>query len=84
MSGLGTVYTYTIIRQVVANSEFFEDKVPFAVGVIQLQEGPRMISNIIGCGLDKITIGMPVAVVFDDVNQEMALPKFEPNSERFS
>lgn len=78
MSGVGTVYTFTVIRQVVANSKFFEDKIPFAVGVIQLQEGPRMISNIVGCGLDKITVGMPVTVVFDDVKQGMALPKFEP------
>ena len=84
MNGAGTVYSYTIIRQVVANSEFFAEKVPFAVGVIKLQEGPRMISNIVGCGLDEITIGMPVTVVFDDVSQGITLPKFEPKSERSS
>jgi uncharacterized OB-fold protein len=43
---------------------------------VELDEGVRLISNMIGTGPEEISIGMPVEVVFDDVAEELTLPKF--------
>ena len=53
---------------------------PYAVVAIELEEGPRMITNLADCKIDDIKVGMPVEVVFDDVTEEITLPKFRPTS----
>jgi uncharacterized OB-fold protein len=78
LSGKGTVYSYTVPRQVVDNSPAFEERLPFVVAVVQLEEGPRLISNIVGLPPEEIRIGMKVKVCFEDVSPEIALPKFHP------
>ena len=45
---------------------------------IDLDEGPRFCSNIIGCPIDKVHIDMPVRVIFEDSGQGVTLPKFMP------
>jgi uncharacterized OB-fold protein len=47
------------------------------VALIELREGPRLISNIVGCAAEEVSIGMPVRVRFDDLG-EFTLPRFEP------
>ena len=51
LSGLGEVYSFTVIRQVVgrAASQAFEKDIPYVIAWIDLDEGPRMITNVIGC-----------------------------------
>ena len=78
VSGEGTVYSFTIPRQVVDNSPAFNERLPFVVAVVQLEEGPRLISNIIGLPPEEVRIGMKVKVSFEDVSPEIALPKFRP------
>jgi uncharacterized OB-fold protein len=56
----------------------FAAEVPYAVVVVELDEGPRLISNVVGVEPHAITIGMPVEVVFEDVTPEVTLPKFRP------
>jgi uncharacterized OB-fold protein len=73
-SGRGYVYTWTVYHQ--AYHPAFP--VPYNVAVIELEEGPRLVSNIVECPLDQIRIGMPVEVVFDHVAEGIALPKFRP------
>jgi hypothetical protein len=46
--------------------------------VVELEEGPRLVSNIVGCSPDVVNIGMPVSVVFDDVTEDTTLFKFQP------
>jgi hypothetical protein len=78
LSGEGIVYSYTIPRRVIDNSPAFQEKLPFAVAIVQLKEGPRIISNIIGLPTQEVKIGMKVEVVFEGVTSEIALPKFHP------
>ena len=78
VSGQGTVYSWTVYHR--AFHPAFAQDVPYAVALIELKEGPRLFSTIIGCKLDEIYIGMPVEVVFEDVTPEIALPKFRPVS----
>ena len=46
--------------------------------LIRLDEGPQMMSSIIGCEPERVAIGMPVAVVFEDWTPEISIPKFRP------
>ena len=75
-SGQGTVYTWTVFHQVYHPA--FAGDVPYAVVAVELEEGPRMTTNLADCPIEDIRIGMPVEVVFDDVTEEITLPKFRP------
>ena len=60
-----------------APPEFTAD-CPYALAIINLDEGFSMMSNIVECDLEKITCDMPVEVVFQPVTSEVTLPKFRP------
>lgn len=77
--GNGQVLSYTIIRRAI--SEAYAQQVPYVVALIQLQEGPTMMSNVVGCDAEKVTIGMPVKVVFEDWSEEITVPVFQPVDE---
>lgn len=78
VSGEGTIYSYTIPRQVVDNSPAFAEKMPFVVAIVQLREGPRIYSNIVDLDPEKVAIGMKVTVIFEELSGDIALPKFKP------
>ena len=48
------------------------------LAMVELDEGPRLVTNLVGCAGDAVRVGMPVTVVFDDVAAETTLPKFRP------
>ena len=80
--GEGTIYSFTIIRQI--GHPAFREMAPFAVALIDLDEGFRMTSNITGVD-DPVTgvrIGQRVRVAWDDQESGLALPLFEPVQER--
>jgi uncharacterized OB-fold protein len=56
----------------------FEDDIPYVVAYVELDEGPRMMSTIVGCEPDDISCDMAVEVVFDDVTGDVSLPKVRP------
>jgi uncharacterized OB-fold protein len=78
MSGRGTVFSFAIMHQAVHPG--FAAEVPYAVVVIELEEGVRLLSNLVDCPLADLRIGLPVEVVFDDVTADVTLPKFRPRS----
>mgnify|MGYP001040349366 CR=1 FL=1 len=78
VSGRGSVYTWTVFHQVYHPA--FKENVPYAVVAVELEEGPRIITNLADCKIEDIKVGMPVEVVFDDVTEEITLPKFRPTS----
>jgi hypothetical protein len=51
-------------------------KAPYSVVLVELNEGVRLVSNMVGVKPDEIFIGMPVEVVFDDISEGLTLPKF--------
>ncbi len=77
LSGKGRVYSFTTYR--VAYHPAFKDDIPYVVAIIQLTEGPRMESNIVGCRVEDVKIDMPVMVSFEDVTEQVSLPKFRPD-----
>lgn len=78
VSGKGKVYTWIVAVQPF-HPGFFSD-VPYAVVIVELEEGVRVVSNIVDCKPEDIYIGMPVEVIFDDVTEEVTLPRFKKAS----
>jgi len=74
MSGRGEVYSYVVTHQ--PTNPAFRDKTPFATVIVELAEGPRMVSNLVDVAPEAIEIGMPVEVVFHPVTEEITLPLF--------
>ena len=64
----------------VAFDPAFEDDLPYVTAVVELSEGPRILTNIIDCNPSDVTCDMPVAVTWDDVAKDFSLPKFRPAS----
>jgi len=76
VSGWGTIYSWIVFHQVYHQA--FASEVPYVVVVVELEEGVRLVTNLVDCKTEDIEIGMPVEVVFDDVTEEITLPKFRP------
>jgi uncharacterized OB-fold protein len=74
-SGRGTIYTFTVTRQNQAPG--FRDELPYVMAYVELEEGPRVLSNVVGVPPDEVWIGMPVEVMFEDVDEELSIPKFQ-------
>ncbi|MBO0805398.1 MAG: Zn-ribbon domain-containing OB-fold protein [Nocardiopsaceae bacterium] len=75
-SGEGAVYSYTIIRH--ATHAALADAIPYVVALVELAEGPRLVTGITGCPPESVTVGMPVRAAFRRVTDEVTLPYFEP------
>jgi uncharacterized OB-fold protein len=76
LSGRGEVFSF--VEYYRAYHKGFADDIPYNVALIQLEEGPRMFSNVVGIETDKIEVGMPVEVVFHTVTEEVTIPQFRP------
>jgi uncharacterized OB-fold protein len=72
LSGRGRVSSWVVFFR------GYDDALPYNVAEVQLDEGPRLLTNLIGVANDHIRAGMPVEVVFDDVTPEITLAKFKP------
>ncbi|MGD9891711.1 MAG: Zn-ribbon domain-containing OB-fold protein [Dehalococcoidia bacterium] len=76
VSGNATLYSYIIVHQRYDPS--FADDLPYNVAVVELDEGPRLVSNIVGIPNGDIRVGMPLTITYEDVTDEFTLPKFKP------
>lgn len=73
-NGQGEVHSFTIIRR--ASDPAFASKVPYAVALIELDEGVRMMSNIVGEDALSVKIGDRVTVTFEDRGEGALIPQF--------
>ena len=74
VSGAGTLYAATVIRR--APSQFFAGRAPYVLAIVELDEGPRMMANIVDCDVDSVRVGIRVRVTFEQVSEEISLPQF--------
>lgn len=76
VSGRGEVYTYTLVHRPIAGGQ----QLPFAIAVIALEDsgGLRIISNLVDTEPDQLEIGLPVEVVWEDMSEDLAIPRFRP------
>lgn len=75
-SGRGEVFGYTIFERSYLRA--FNDVLPYNVVLVQLEEGPLLYSNLVDVDNDEIRAGLAVRVVFDNVTDDVTLPKFTP------
>ena len=73
-SGQGVVYSVTVVHR--APGAGFE--VPFALAVIDLDDGGTLLSHVVDVEPDRVTIGMPVRVSFRELDEDITLPYFTP------
>ena len=76
--GRGKLVTFTICRIPVAKA--YAADVPYVVALVQLEEGPTMMSNIVQCDPESVVTGMPLEVVFETWSDEITMPQFRPVS----
>jgi len=74
-TGKGVVYSW--VNFVYANAAYPGIKVPYTVVVVEMVEGVRIISNLYDVKPEEVHVGMPVEVVFDDIADDLTLPKFK-------
>jgi len=77
-SGRGTLYSFGLMHQLYDPA--FAHEVPYNISVVQLDEGVRMTTNVVDCANEELWIGMPLEVTFEQLTEDVAIPKFRPAS----
>ncbi len=74
-NGRASLYSYVISQRSIPGFE-----APYAIAVVQLEEGPRMMTNITGCAQtpEALRLDMPLEIAFAKQNEEITLPLFKP------
>jgi uncharacterized OB-fold protein len=76
-SGRATLHTYVINYR---PARGFEDAVPYVIAIVELEEGPRMMSNVIGVepAPEHLPVGLPLEVTWEQQDETITLPLFRP------
>lgn len=75
-SGKGTLYSFVLMHQVYHPG--FANEVPYNIAQVDLEEGLRILTTVVGCSNADLQIGMPLEVTFEAITNEVSLPKFKP------
>ena len=75
-SGRGKLYSFGIMHQ--QYHPAFAEAIPYNYAIVELEEGPRLVTNIVECPNEELRTDMPVKAVFDDVSDETTLVRFRP------
>jgi uncharacterized OB-fold protein len=78
-SGRGRVSTWTVVHK--AWFPAFAADIPYNVVQVELDEGPRLTANVVGLPNERLAIGLPVTIDFDDVTADLTMPRFRPRDE---
>ena len=73
-SGKGKLFSWTTVMQPMLPQ--FADRVPYSPVVVEMDEGVRILSELVDVSNEELRLGLPVEVAFDDVTPEVTLPKF--------
>jgi uncharacterized OB-fold protein len=76
LSGRGTIYTYTVTRRAM-HPEFKAD-LPYVIVYVKTEEGPMLVSWLVGIAPDDVRIGMPVEAEFERIDDRTTLHRFRP------
>jgi uncharacterized OB-fold protein len=74
-SGRGTVYSYTVIHR---GEGAYRETTPYVLAYVELDEGPRLLTNVVDTDPGAVSVGQEVEVVFHDTGEGNALPRFRP------
>jgi uncharacterized OB-fold protein len=77
LSGHGRVNSWVVFHQ--AYFRGFEPEIPYNVAEVELDEGPRLLTNLVGVANEDIRAGLAVEIVFEEATAEITLAKFRPH-----
>lgn len=75
-SGRASLYTWSVVHR--NDLPPFPGRVPYVAAVVDLEEGPRMMTNVVDCSFDELRIGMALTVAFRAETDDIAVPVFKP------
>jgi uncharacterized OB-fold protein len=75
-SGTGTLYTWSVIYS--NDQPPFKERVPYVAAIVDLEEGPRMMTNVLDCPFDELRVGMNLRLRFQPISDEFTIPVFVP------
>jgi uncharacterized OB-fold protein len=75
-SGAASLYTWSVVHQ--NDLPPWPERVPYVAAVVDLEEGPRVITNVVDCEFDRLRVGMPLQVTFRPASDDVTLPVFRP------
>lgn len=75
-SGAATLYTWSVVHR--NDLPPFPERVPYVAAVVDLAEGPRMMTNVVDCEFDDLEVGMTLAVAYREISDEVTIPVFRP------
>jgi uncharacterized OB-fold protein len=76
--GKGKIFSFAVYHH--AYHPAFKNDLPYVVAIVELEEGPHLLTNIIGCDHEALRCEMPVQVIWEDIAEGFSLPKFQPIS----
>lgn len=74
-AGRGTLYSYTVTYSAWPGHE---DRLPYLCAYVELEEGVRILCNLLNCKPEAVKIGMPVRLAWERLSDEFSYPAFEP------
>jgi uncharacterized OB-fold protein len=78
-SGRATLYTWSVVYQ--NDLPPFPERVPYVAAVVDLEEGPRMMTNVVDCDVDALEVGMPLEVTYRQISDDVTIPVFRRRSQ---
>jgi len=74
--GTGTVYTFSVVHR--NDLPPFNERVPYVAAIVELDEGPRLMTNVVDCDVSDVSVGMRVNVTFRAIDDTVTIPVFRP------
>ena len=75
-SGKATLYTWSVVRR--NDLPPFPERVPYVAAVVDLAEGPRMMTNVVECDFDALEEGMALEAVYHSISEDVTIVQFRP------
>ena len=75
-SGRATLYTWSVVHR--NDLPPFTDRVPYVAAIVDLDEGPRMMTNVVDCDFDALQVGMQLEAVFHPISDDVTIVQFRP------
>ena len=75
-SGRAVLYTWSVVHH--NDLPPFSDRLPYVAAVVDLAEGPRMMTNVVDCDEEQLRVGMPLQVAYREIAEHVTIPVFVP------
>jgi uncharacterized OB-fold protein len=75
-SGRAVLYTWSVVHH--NDLPPFSERLPYVAAVVDLAEGPRMLTNVVDCEAERLRVGLPLQVTYRSITEQVTIPVFAP------